>query len=269
MGSSVQFRVSVVYVEMWRKILLLVLLVLIPISSYGATRLDSRGRMQMGDVNKQCDDGKSHLEVDWLDDPQNYTCYHPERRLLPHMLQPTLECEELPGGYYPKHFCMTDKLQYVDAVPHHGDHRPVWPKFGEYKFVPVQRWLHNIEHGAVVMLYHPCTHYTLVDKLRKIVTGCIRKHIITPYHALSENQPLALVAWGCRLLMSDANEKTVVEFIQQKGLKGPEGTYPKEGQYTHQLIHLATAPPGSDMNDSVLCPKQQPTSPAVQANLVY
>jgi len=26
-----------------------------------------------------------------------------------------------------------------------GDHRPVWPKFGEYIFVPPQRWLHNIE----------------------------------------------------------------------------------------------------------------------------
>ena len=34
------------------------------------------------------------------------------------------------------------------------------------KFVPAQRWLHNIEHGAVVMLYHPCTHPILVQQLR-------------------------------------------------------------------------------------------------------
>ena len=42
------------------------------------------------------------------------------------------------------------------------------------RFVPAQRWLHNIEHGAIVMLYHPCTHHTLVEKLRGLVKGCIR-----------------------------------------------------------------------------------------------
>ena len=24
-------------------------------------------------------------------------------------------------------------------------HRPLWPIFGEYQFVPPQRWLHNVE----------------------------------------------------------------------------------------------------------------------------
>lgn len=47
-----------------------------------------------------------------------------------------------------------------------------WPLPG--RFVPAQRWLHNIEHGAIVMLYHPCTHHTLVEKLRALVKGCIR-----------------------------------------------------------------------------------------------
>ena len=35
-------------------------------------------------------------------------------------------------------------------------------------------------------------------------------------------QPLALVAWGCRLLMSDVNPDEVQKFIREKGLKGPE-----------------------------------------------
>jgi hypothetical protein len=117
-------------------------------------------------------------------------------------------------------------------VPTHGDHRPVWPKFGEYQFVPAQRWLHNIEHGAVVMLYHPCTHHSLVARLRALLTGCLRKHIISPSSLLPEDRPLALVAWGCRLAMAAVDEREVVSFIKQHGLKGPEGTYPKEGQYT-------------------------------------
>ena len=33
-----------------------------------------------------------------------------------------------------------------------------------------------------------------------------------------------------------------------------QGSYPKEGQYVHELLHLAEAPPGSDMNDTKLCP---------------
>ena len=123
-----------------------------------------------------------------------------------------------------------------------------------HRFVPPQRWLHNIEHGAVVMLYHPCTHPVTVDKLRSLVTGCIRKHIITPYTNMSEERPLALVAWGCVMTMSRVEEAKVVDFIRTRGLKGPEGTYPKEGQYTHQLQKLAEPPQGSDINDTTLCP---------------
>ena len=42
------------------------------------------------------------------------------------------------------------------------------------RFVPVQRWSHNVEHGAVVMAYNPCLNPDSVDRLRKLVTGCIR-----------------------------------------------------------------------------------------------
>jgi len=104
------------------------------------------------------------------------------------------------------------------------------------------------------MLYHPCTHHDLVAKLRDIVKGCIRKHIISPSTLLEESQPLALVAWGCKLLMADVHHDEVVDFIRKHGLKGPEGTYPKEGQYTQGLLKLAEAPPGSDIEDSVICP---------------
>ena len=53
------------------------------------------------------------------------------------------------------------------------------------RFVPKERWLHNIEHGAVVMLYDPCTLEAEVNKLKRIVRSCIKKHIITPTTFLS------------------------------------------------------------------------------------
>lgn len=39
-----------------------------------------------------------------------------------------------------------------------GPHRPLWAAFGEYEFLPLQRWIHNLEHGGIVALYHPCAN---------------------------------------------------------------------------------------------------------------
>ena len=44
--------------------------------------------------------------------------------------------------------------------------------------MPVQRWSHNVEHGAVVMAYNPCLNQDSVERLRKLVTGCIRCSIL-------------------------------------------------------------------------------------------
>ena len=57
-----------------------------------------------------------------------------------------------------------------------------------FRFVPRQRWLHNIEHGAVVMLYDPCVLDSEVNKLKNIVRNCIKKHIITPTTFLSQER---------------------------------------------------------------------------------
>jgi len=213
-----------------------------------------RGKVKMGEKRVDCDDGASMLEVDWDGSPVNYTCYSPTTPLLPRPLEPLLECTQISPNYQPRHFCMAQPIAYSAAVPTFGDHRPIWPKFGEYRFVPAQRWLHNIEHGAVVLLYHPCTHHTLVDRLRALVKGCIRKHIISPSTHVTAARPLVLVAWGCTLAMSRVDEQQVVSFIRAHGLKGPEGSYPKEGQYTEELVELAVAPPGSDIEDSHICP---------------
>ena len=148
------------------------------------------------------------------------------------------------------------------------------------RFVPKERWLHNIEHGAVVMLYDPCTLESEVDKLKRIVRTCIKKHIITPTTFLSPErvrhiyfpvqffalqflyffQPMALIAWGCRLEFSVVNEEEIIQFIRAKGLNGPEGNHSKDGQYDYDLILSSAKIHGvepNDMNDerSKLCSK--------------
>lgn len=66
-----------------------------------------------------------------------------------------------------------------------GTHRPLWAKYGSYKFLPKQRWIHNLEHGAVVMLYHPCANRLEVNILRNLVEKCLYRHVITPYNLLT------------------------------------------------------------------------------------
>merc|ERR1712192_245242 len=80
------------------------------------------------------------MGVDWDGSPANYTCYSPTNPLIPRGTEPLLECDQLADDYQPQHFCMNSPIHYSDNVPTHGDHRPIWPKFGEYRFVPAQRW---------------------------------------------------------------------------------------------------------------------------------
>ena len=89
-------------------------------------------------------------------------------------------CENVPvnPNYKPKryivaHYCMNETidLETVEwgapnskpkgyrgntVIPTHAPHRPVWANFGEYAYLPPERYQHNIEHGCIVMLYHPC-----------------------------------------------------------------------------------------------------------------
>jgi len=106
------------------------------------------------------------------------------------------------------------------------------------------------------MLYHPCADSTEVDKLKQLVRGCIRKHVITPYNKLPMEQPLALATWGCHLHMAQVDEAAVRSFIRETALQGTEGHLSREGQYDYMLVQKAQPPVGSDIDDSVLCPNQ-------------
>nr|CAD7460026.1 unnamed protein product [Timema tahoe] len=132
-----------------------------------------------------------------------------------------------------------------------GKHRPLWPKYGEYRFVPRQRWLHNLEHGGIVLLYHPCVNPLALDRLKSMVTNCIRKHVITPFTLLDEERPFALLAWGCRLTMSVPSYAVVKDFIMKHALRGPE-MLDTEGQYDLEL--MVPAGKVSRMAFDELCP---------------
>ena len=92
-----------------------------------------------------------------------------------------------------------EHIPFVDAVLPSVENKPVYVWF---------------QHGAIVMLYHPCADPAQVDTLRGIVTHCLRKHIITPYKQLPEQTPFALLSWGCKLTMSTVISSVARNFIK-------------------------------------------------------
>ena len=98
----------------------------------------------MGIPDAKCDDGSFLLQNDWYGTPNEYTCKGPPIRVR-NDIQAIEECDAIPDNFSPQHYCMTDRIVFDHILPTHGDHRPLWAKFGEYSYVPPQRWSHNVE----------------------------------------------------------------------------------------------------------------------------
>lgn len=213
---------------------------------------DANHGIKMGVSSPLCDDGKTNLTLDWDGSPEAYTCYTSKRDYWPNpSINPISSCVHIPKNYWAIHRCMNTTIEYDDPIPTFGTHRPLWAEFGEYKYLPKQRWLHNLEHGSVVMLYHPCADPQEVLKLKSVVRKCLYRHVITPYNLLEPQRPLALLTWGCHITMSMVDEDILTSFIKTHALKGPE-TISRNGQYKEELLTPALFV--SDQEDSQLCP---------------
>ncbi|CAH1801481.1 unnamed protein product [Owenia fusiformis] len=218
-------------------------------SAMGA--MDKHGGIQMGKLNS-CDNGKLNLDVDWDGDAVEYTC--------PGATYPVIQGEKAAGVEFcekkpnqPIHVCMSNQIEYTDTPPLSGKHRPNWARYGEYKYVPPQRWLHNLEHGAANFLYHPCADKEQVEIFKHIAKSCLRRHVITPYRHLPKTAPFAVVTWGCKLSMGRVDVSAVKSFVKKHALKTDESPVTRDGKYDLELIHAADIV--SDIKDSVICPE--------------
>lgn len=124
-----------------------------------------------------------------------------------------------------QHVCLPNPIRY-SSPPSSGPHRPEWGRWGEYSYIPPQRWLHNLEHGGVVLLYHPCAPDSVKDALRTLAkewpkddTGAFR-WILTPYPGLTST--LAVIAWEHSYSAHCFDKQEVTDFIQKHYRKAPE-----------------------------------------------
>ena len=109
------------------------------------------------------------------------------------------------------------EVTYSDNPAACGAHRPQWGKWGEYEFLPPQRYIHNLEHGGIALLYHPCADAATVDALRDYARarpaddGGDFRWVLTPAPDLPT--AIAVLAWGHRYQANAVDEAAIESFV--------------------------------------------------------
>ena len=130
-------------------------------------------------------------------------------------------------------------IYYEEDLPSAGSHRPQWAKWGEYTYLPPQRWLHNLEHGGITFLYHPCSDQSIINDLKALIDdipddddGAFR-WILTPSARL--RTPLAIVAWEWKYEAECIDQEIAKDFIQRQYRQAPEDVA-RDGAYTEGWV---------------------------------
>jgi hypothetical protein len=119
---------------------------------------------------------------------------------------------------------VTGGVDYADPPPAGGPHDPCWVPFGVHQDpIPDENWVHNLEHGAIVVLHDAdecdadCT--TGIESLETFVADR-PWGLSTPYEAL--DVPFAALAWGFRMSMGCDDLEAVGSFYDTHFDQGPE-----------------------------------------------
>ena len=100
-------------------------------------------------------------------------------------------------------------VSYQSNPPASGPHYPVWARYREHAgAVPRGYWVHNLEHGAIVLLYRPDAPAAAVQELRQAFAALPndpacghRRALLTPDPLLP--QPFVAAVAAHRVLMAD------------------------------------------------------------------
>ena len=137
------------------------------------------------------------------------------------------------------HINLPIEICYTISPPSSGPHRSSWAKWGEYEYLPPQRWLHNLEHGGIAFLYHPCAEESVIDSLRNIAcsiaddeTGAFR-WVLTPYPNLPSK--ISIVAWEWSYSKNSVDSDEIFTFISEHYRQAPED-FPYDGSYNDLYI---------------------------------
>jgi len=126
--------------------------------------------------------------------------------------------EMLPIEGTPVH--VTGDIEYTQIPPVGGPHRGCWADWGVAESeLPAGRWVHNLEHGGVVLLYRCDDCEAELESLRAFV----REHprtLLSSYAQLPTR--FAAVSWGHRLLSDCFDPELFLRFYETRVARAPE-----------------------------------------------
>lgn len=163
-------------------------------------------------LGPQCDNGKLFLEKDLPESAVQWDC--PEIGWLQSAQRSPLIIDTWYDPEPASQICMDQSMSYNHTIPNSGSFRPVRAESGEYLYCPPQRWLNNLHHAGVVLLYHPCAplHERLL--LSALARSCLQDYIITPHKELNTLTPIVLVSWGRTLELSTIATFDVCDWLE-------------------------------------------------------
>lgn len=130
------------------------------------------------------------------------------------------------------HVAQGEQVNYANNPPASGPHYNVTANYGFYdRPVEEELWVHNLEHGGVVILYRPGqpNDAELKAQLRDAFNtfprsnACptpVTKLVIAPYENLQS--PIMLIAWNHQLALDAWDRQKAQAFYERFVDKGPE-----------------------------------------------
>lgn len=121
---------------------------------------------------------------------------------------------------YAAAYHVTGGVEYGDVPPAGGPHDPCWATFGVHdEPVADEHWVHNLEHGAVVVL-HDCDGCDAEVAEIEAWAADRAWALVTPYTPVGA--PFAALAWGWRLRLGCWDEPEVSGFYDDHVDQAPE-----------------------------------------------
>jgi hypothetical protein len=164
------------------------------------------------------------------------TVLHPDREPLPGETECVVTITDNLPFEGQTHVPVCTTVSYATNPPSSGNHWGVWAQFRVFDTpVPLEMLVHNLEHGAILMLYRcdeacpdiPAAFETAADAFGPdpiclmSPTGADRSRIVvTPAPTLTA--PIGLSAWRATYTATCIDPPSLLAFIEDHYGKGPE-----------------------------------------------
>lgn len=122
------------------------------------------------------------------------------------------------------HVDIGTEIEWMHEPPHSGPHFPTWSSAGE-KDEPVERgfWVHNLEHGWIVIVYNcPEGCDTELDLLREVLDARPDHDILLTPDPLLEGSRFAALSWTWVYAFEAPVVESLLCFVDQHYDHAPE-----------------------------------------------